>query len=92
MDGGNFVVAPIGDRSFVLSHCFSNLVFNALSRSAIILLRKTAGCFTLKKPWLSVSIPHGAMGRSAVCDCDIFWSYSLVESICLLAIQIAPSI
>ena len=47
---------------------FSNLVLDALSRSAIILLRKIAGCFTSNKLELSVSILHGAMGRSAVCD------------------------
>ena len=25
-----------------------------------------------------MSLPHGAEGQSAVCDCDISWSYSLV--------------
>ena len=24
-----------------------------------------------------VDLPHGVMGWSAVCDCGIFWSYSL---------------
>ena len=70
----------------------SNLILGALSRSAIILLRKMVGCFTLNKSWQSVSIPRGAMGRSATCDCVISWSYFLVESICLLAIQIASSL
>ena len=36
-----------------------------------------------------MSIPYGVMGQSAVFDFDISWSYSLVESICLLVIQIA---
>ena len=58
---------------------FSNLVFEALFRSATILLRKMAGCFTLNLSWLSMSIPHGAKGKPAVCD--ISWSYSVVESI-----------
>ena len=40
-----------------------------------------AGCYTFNKSWLSVFIPHGAIGQSAVCGCDISWSYSLVESI-----------
>ena len=71
---------------------FSDWVIDALSRSAIVLLRKMAGCFTLNRAWRSVSIPHGAMGRSAVCDYHIFWSYSLVESICLLEIQIGLSL
>ena len=31
-----------------------------------------------------MSLPHGAVGRSAVCDCDISWR-------CLLAIQIASN-
>ena len=88
MDGGHFVVSPIGYRSFVLGHCF-NLIIDALSHSAIILLRTIVGCFTLNKSWLSVYIPHGVMSWSSVCDCDISWSYSLVESIYLLAIQIA---
>ena len=55
-------------------------------------MRKMAGCFNLNKSWLSVYIPHGVMDRSAVCDCDISWAYSLVESICLRAIQIAPNL
>ena len=29
-----------------------------------------------------VSLPHGAMGWSAVCDCGISWSYSLFIGIC----------
>ena len=42
-----------------------------------------AGCFTLivlLMPfdcYCSVSLPHGALGWSAVCDCGISWSYSL---------------
>ena len=55
---------------------FFHLVFDALSGSAIILLRKMAGCFTLIVLWLSVSLPRGVMARSAVCDCDISWSYA----------------
>ena len=25
-----------------------------------------------------VSLPHGAMGRPAVCDCGISWPYSII--------------
>ena len=83
MDRGHFVVDPSGYRSFCFCFgpFFSNLVLDALSRSAIILLRKMAGCLSLNKAWLSVSIPHGVMGQSAVCDYDISSLYSFVESI-----------
>ena len=86
------LLLPLVIYFFCFGPLFSNLVLDALSRSAIISLRKMAGCCTLNKSWLSVTISHGAMGQSVVCDCDIFWSYSLVESICLLAIQIASSL
>ena len=62
---------------------FSYLILDALSCSAIVLLRKMAGCFTLISsgdlcPFLMC---HGSV---AVCDCDISWSYSLVEAfVCL---------
>ena len=71
----------------MLDHCFLILVLDALSSSAIIFLRKMAGCFTLIVFWLSVSLPLGAVCPFAICDCDISWSYSLVERICLMAIQ-----
>ena len=29
--------------------------------------------------FLQVSLPHGAVGWSAVCDCGISWSYSLTS-------------
>ena len=32
--------------------------------------------------YCSVSLPHGAVGWSAVCDCGILWSYSPTFSIC----------
>ena len=28
----------------------------------------------------SVTLPHGAVGWSAVCDCGVYWSYSLTFS------------
>ena len=44
-----------------------------------------AGCFPLIVSgclW-SVSLPHGAIGLSAVCNCDISWSYSpFLSSVC----------
>ena len=39
-----------------------------------------------------MSLPHGAVGQSAVCDCDISWSYVLVERRRLLAVQIASNL
>ena len=39
-----------------------------------------------------MSLPHGALGQSAVCDCNISWPYSLVDMICLLAIELATSL
>ena len=47
MDGGNFVVAPIGCGSFLVGPLYSNLVLDVLISSAIIFLRNTTGCFTL---------------------------------------------
>ena len=79
-------------KGFCFGSLFSNFVLDALYRSASILLKKMAGCFTLNKPWLSMFISHGAMDQSAVCNCDISWPYSIVESMCLLAIQIAPNL
>ena len=31
--------------------------------------------------YVTMSLPHDAMIWYAVCDCDIFWSYSLVNDI-----------
>ena len=31
----------------------------------------------------SVSLPQGTVGWSAVCNCDIFWSYSFLANIVL---------
>ena len=67
----------------------SNLVLDALVQQKG---KMVAGCCTLNKSWLSVSITHGVMGQSTVCACDFSWPYSLVESIYLLAIQLASSI
>ena len=56
------------------SHCvcavcvgslFYGFVLDALSSLAISLLTKSYGCLC------SVSLPSGAMGWSAVCDCSI---------------------
>ena len=88
MDGGSFVVAPIGLKKFCFGRLFSNLVLDVLSRSPIILSRKMAGCFTLNKSWLFLMVPW--VNRQSVTD--ISWSYSLAEIICLLAIQKASSL
>ena len=61
-----------------------DLYFVIFSSFAIITLRKRAGCFALIMYLLScgcycsVSLPHGVMGLSVVCDCGISWSYFLV--------------
>ena len=77
-----------------VGHLFSNFVLVALYSSAIILLRKRAGCFALM--WCgytcSVSLPRVAVGRSAVHDCEMSWSYSFVERRHLVAIQVASSL
>ena len=49
---------------FCFGPLFSNLVLDALSRSAIIVLKNMAGCFTLYKLWLSVFSSHGAISQS----------------------------
>ena len=91
MDGGNLVVAPIlvlRVLCWAIVFKFSNLVLGALSSSAIILLRRKTGCFTLFI-MRSVSLTQRAVGRSAVSSCGISWLYSREERISLLAIQIA---
>ena len=60
-------------------HCFvSFLVFNHLYERD----RERAVCSTLFAFLVScdcyVALSHEAMGLSAVCDCGISWSYSLV--------------
>ena len=87
-----FVVATIGCERFVFGHYFSNLVLDPLYSLKIFLPRKREVCFTLIVLWLSVSLPQGTVGQSAVCDCDTSWSYSLVERIRLPATQIASSL
>ena len=73
---------------------FSNCVLDLLYSSASSLLRKRAGCFALM--WCSypcyVPLPHEDLGQSAVCDCKITWSYSLLERRRLLAIQVSSSL
>ena len=47
------------------------------------------GCFTFIVfliscgCYCSLPLPHGAVGRSEVCDCGISWSYSLFKEILL---------
>ena len=41
---------------------------------------ESSGCFSVSLLWLSdesVSLPHDALGWSAVCDCGISWLFSL---------------
>ena len=82
-----FIVALIVCWSFVLGSCLVMqclvffLVCNHLAGEG------RAGCFTLivfLLPcgcWCSVSLPHIAEGRFAVCDCGITWSYSLFSDL-----------
>ena len=72
---------------FVLSHLLSVLTSYSLS---IILLMKSehVAHFLILNVFLllcgclfSVSLPRGAVGWSFICDCGIFWSYSLTFSI-----------
>ena len=51
----------------VVSSFFNNLAGEA--RASLLLMTCDHYYF--------VSFPHDAMGWSAACDCDIFWSYSL---------------
>ena len=78
----------------MLGPCFEFLILDVLYCPAIILLRKRAGCFV--STWCGypcpVSLPHEATGQSAVCDCEITWSYSFVERRGLLAIQVTSSL
>ena len=75
-----FVVAPTGCWSCV-GHVFSNFVLYALHGSGSVLLRKRAGWVALM--WCgypcSVSLQHEAVSQSAVCDCEMSWSYSFLE-------------
>ena len=61
---------------------FCCTLLNVLSSIAIILNGKRAGCFAwfvfLVSRDCCVALPRGAMGLSAVCDCGISWSYSLL--------------
>ena len=65
---------------FVMQYLIS---FLALQLQCIPLGEVRAGCFTLIVFLLlcgclcSVSLPHGAVGWSAVCECGISWSYLL---------------
>ena len=65
---------------------FCYAVLNFLSSFAVTMYligEVRAGCFTLIVFLLlcgclcSVSLPHGAVGWSAVCECGISWSYLL---------------
>ena len=73
---------------------FSSFALDNLYSSAIILPRTRAGCFALM--WcgypFSVFLPHEFVGQSAVCDCELSWSYSFVERRRLLAIQVSSSL
>ena len=68
------IVAPI--VFFVVGRCF-------VMQYLVFFLVLRAGCFTLNVFRLSygctfsVTLPHGAVGWSAVCDCGISWSYLL---------------
>ena len=53
-------------------------MFLGVHSGLAIILLGGAACFALIVLCLcSVSLPHGAVGWSAVSDCGISWSYSL---------------
>ena len=74
--------------------CVWSLFYHALisvpSSFASILSRKRAraGCFYFNclsdfcDSQCSVALPHGTKDWSAVCDCGIYGSYSLVLNVC----------
>ena len=76
---------------------FCGVVPGIFSSLAIILLRKRELVAILKLCcWCLFSVPrsHGAVGWSAVCDCGISWSVSLVfpySSIRILRSQVIIS-
>ena len=67
---------------------FCCVLLYVLSRFAIILMGKRAGCFTLFVLLVSsdsfVALLHEALGLSAVCDCGISRSYSLTIFDCII--------
>ena len=74
---GFFIVCLCSN--FVLSE-FCEMVLSVLSSLAISLLKKReldALLYLCCDCLCSVSLPHNAMGWSAVCDCGFSWSYSL---------------
>ena len=53
-----------------------------------MLRRRKLVCFVcvvlrLSRLCVSVSLAHGAVGLSAVCDCGISWSFSLTFCLCV---------
>ena len=89
-----FIVVPTCCGSLCYALIFKFCSFASLYSSAIILLRKRPDWFALM--WCgylcSVPLPNEAVSQSAVCDCEISWSYSFVERRRLLAIQIPSSL
>ena len=71
---------------------FCSAVLCVLYSFVIISLGKErAGCFTFVVFLMScrcyyLTIPHGAMGWSVVCESGIYWSYSLLITLAVLTI------
>ena len=54
-----------------LLHVFSSFAIIMMGKRELVALL----CLT---SWRLVALPHRAVGWPAVCDCGIFWSYSLI--------------
>ena len=68
---------------------FCCILLCVLSSFAIILMgkRELVALLCLSS-WCPVALPHGAVSWSAVCDCGIFWSYSLTFYILIHSFKI----
>ena len=65
-----FLTVPWAGLQFmiVVFHDHTHLLFGYGCFTFIVFL-VSYGCYC------TVTLPHGAVGWSAVCDCGIFWSY-----------------
>ena len=66
----------IGCAFLLYGSCVLSSLANILlkNREQVVLLATLIQCVVVV---CFLAFPHGVLGWSAVCDCDIFWSYSL---------------